>query len=359
MPTPAEFSQRDLKGYNLGKAILEFAERGHLTGLEREADQEMTKRSNRRPTSFWVPTDALVSRTAQLAGTATLGGNLIQTTVGTWIDQLRARMVFGQMGMTMMSGLYGNVALPKLNGGGSGNVQFLTETQACTLSELNFTQVVLSPKCAAVGMEYSKQLFAQSNVHEIVLADLASSLANAIDQAVAHGGGSASFTGLQIATGVNAVTISANGGAPSWQNVLDLEEAVATANGSNGASGYLTNPKVRSYLKRTAQITNVSGPVWPVARSTDNFETLNAYRALVTSAVSNVLTKGTATTCCSAAFFSSDWSQAVLGLWGALDITVDSTGKAANRLVDVWAHQFCDFQLKQPACFARTLELLA
>ena len=352
-----EFSQKETRGYNLGKAILEFAEGGRLSGLEAELNTEIISRTGVRPHSFFAPADALKynTRAAGILGTATLGGYLVATETGNWIDILRANMIFGQLGVSVMGGLNGKVAFPRLSSGSA--VSWPAETATVTATEIQYEQVLLSPKCAAAGVEYSKMLLQTSNVHDVIIADLGRAIGNAIDAGIAHGSGTAEFTGLQIATGVNAVTIAADGGAPSMQVVLDLEEAVATANGVAGRGGYATNPKVRSVLKRTAIIADIAGPVWSLQRSPDGFETLNGYKAAVSSAIASNLTAGTNTAVCSAAFFSSDWSQAVLGLWGALDLTIDPVTLAANRVVKVWAHQLCDFQLKQPACFARILEL--
>jgi hypothetical protein len=71
------------------------------------------------------------------------------------------------------------------------------------------------------------------------------------------------------------------------------------------------------------------------------------------------LTKGTATTVCSAAIFASDWSMATIGLFGAPDITVDPYTKADTGQVKITLNQFYDFGIRQPAAFAKTEDLLA
>lgn len=352
------FSDTVLKGYDLGKALQEFVQHGRISGLEAEADRELTKKFGRSASSFWVPTQGLQTRT-QLAGTASVGAELVPTTLGNYVDILRAQTQFTRMGVKIMAGLQGNLALPRLTS--SGVCQWLAETAACTLSELEFDQVLFEPDCVAAGLEYSKLLFGQStpnNINDVVVHDLGQIIGCEIDRVIAHGSGSDQPTGLQTLTGVNAVTISANGGAPTWDVLLALEEAVATSNGTSGPAGFITNPKVRRKLKGTQIFTDTGDAIWSVQRSVDGFETLAGYRAATTSQIASNLTTGTSTTICSPIFFSSDWSQAVLGLWGGLDLTVDSITKASQRVVVIWAHQFADFQVRQPACFSRCLELL-
>jgi len=111
-------------------------------------------------------------------------------------------------------------------------------------------------------------------------------------------------------------------------------------------SGYLINSKVRAKCKTTTKATNLPF-IWDAGD-----RPLNGYRAGVTSNVPSNLTKGTSTTVCSAVLFASDWSQAVLGLFGAPDVVVDPYTLAATGQVRITLNQYCDFAIRQPAAFA-------
>jgi hypothetical protein len=86
---------------------------------------------------------------------------------------------------------------------------------------------------------------------------------------------------------------------------------------------------------------------------------LNGYRAAITNNVPANLTKGTSTTICSAAIFGSDWSMAVVGLFGAPDVTVDPYTKADTGQVKITLNQFADMQVRQPAAFSKVDDLLS
>ena len=85
---------------------------------------------------------------------------------------------------------------------------------------------------------------------------------------------------------------------------------------------------------------------------------VNGYRVGITNNVPSNLTKGTATTICSAAFFSSDWSMSVIGLFGAPDVTVDPYTKADTGEVKITINAFADSGVRQPGAFAKCEDLL-
>jgi hypothetical protein len=53
------------------------------------------------------------------------------------------------------------------------------------------------------------------------------------------------------------------------------------------------------------------------------------------------------------------WSMAVLGLFGAPDVTVDPYSLAATGQVRITLNQFADFGVRQPGAFAKIDDLLA
>lgn len=62
---------------------------------------------------------------------------------------------------------------------------------------------------------------------------------------------------------------------------------------------------------------------------------------------------------CSAALFGSDFSMAILGLFGAPDVVVDPYTLAATGQVRITLNQFFDFGVRQPAAFAKIDDLLS
>ena len=85
----------------------------------------------------------------------------------------------------------------------------------------------------------------------------------------------------------------------------------------------------------------------------------NGYRALVSNTLPSNLTKGTSSTVCSAALFSSDWSMWLAGLFGPPDVTVDPFTLAPTGQVRITLNQFADGGARHPAAFAKIDDLLS
>ncbi len=101
--------------------------------------------------------------------------------------------------------------------------------------------------------------------------------------------------------------------------------------------------------------------IWPTdaVPGADGMFRVNGYRAAITNNLPSNLTKGSSTTVCSAALFGSDWSMAVLGLFGPPDVTVDPYSLAPTGQVRITLNQYADFGVRQPAAFAKIDDLLA
>ena len=86
---------------------------------------------------------------------------------------------------------------------------------------------------------------------------------------------------------------------------------------------------------------------------------LNSYRAAVTNNVPSNLTKGTSTTVASAALFGSDWSNVVIGTFGAPDVVIDPFTLAKTGQVAITLNMFADLAHRQPATTAKREDLLS
>jgi len=186
-----------------------------------------------------------------------------------------------------------------------------------------------------------------------VQSDLAAVLGLAIQQAAINGTGASNQpTGLLTAI-TSSVIGGANGLAPTWQNMIDLETGVAAANADIGAMAYLTNAKMRGKLKSTQKFTGTNGmPVWDAGNTP-----INGYRCGVTNAVPSNLTKGTSNGVCSAAIFGN-FSDLIIGMWGTLDLLVDPyTGSTAGT-VRVVTLQDVDVAIRNVESFTTMVDAL-
>ena len=304
-----------------------------------------------------VQARALVQRLMQRdmsVGTANAGGNLVATDLlaASFIDLLRNRMVLAGLGATVLDGLTGNVAIPSQTAGAS--TYWVAEATAVTESQAVFGQVVMTPKTVGMFTDYSRKTLLQTTpaIEALVRADLASGIAVEIDRVGLAGSGSgAEPTGIINTGGIGAVAGGTNGAAPTYANMVALEEAVAIANADVGAMSYVTNAKMRAQLKLTQVFASTNGvPVW-------QGNEVNGYRAAVTNGMPSTLTKGSASGICSAIAFGN-FSDLLMGFWSGLDLILDPYALATAGGRRIVALQDCDVKVRRAASFAAMLDAL-
>ena len=333
-PTDADIglSEREARSFSIVKAIRDIASGKGLQGFEKEASEAAAKHYGRSlaPNAFTVPND--VMRRDMTAGTNSAGGYTVQTTVGPLIEMLRNKMVTSAAGVQIMSGLVGNVALPKQTA--AGTAYWLAENANITESSQTLAQISMTPHRLGAFTDISKQLIAQSSldVEGFVRNDLATILALAIDKAVLEGSGSSGQpTGILSTTGVGSVTF---GGAPTWAKVVEFETDVATANADIGTMNYVTTAAVRGAWKTTVKTANQA-----IFLAEQN--STNGYGLLVTNQVSD-----------DKVIFGA-FSAASLGIWGGVDVLVDPYGsQAIAGLVRIVAQTYVDVGVRQAGAFA-------
>ena len=71
--------------------------------------------------------------------------------------------------------------------------------------------------------------------------------------------------------------------------------------------------------------------------------------------VSKTLTKGTASGTCTA-LFCGDFSQAMIGLWGSVDLIVDPLTSKPDIAIDVY--QTADIQFRNPQGITKCLDIV-
>jgi HK97 family phage major capsid protein len=324
-------------------------------GLELEASRAVEKIFGRTPEGFYIPAD--VFRRDFNVGTATEAGNLVATDLRTdlYVDALRAKLVASTLGMRILSGLTSSIAIPRKST--ASTLGTLTEIGSASESAPAIAQVSLTPKRVGAYVEYSKQALLQSSmpIENMLRDDLISGAAVLLENGIINGSGTApQMTGLRNTTGMGTSTGGTAGAAPTWALMVGLETLCAAANAEpDMLAGYLLNTQTRGKLKTVQRGTNLNF-IWE-----NGGMPVNGYRVAVTNNVPANLTKGSSTTVCSAALFSSDWSMAVLGLFGAPDVTVDPYSLAATGQVRITLNQFADFGVRQPGAFAKIDDLLS
>ena len=321
--------------------------------FEFEVSDATAKVMGKESRGLMVPAEVL--RRDLVVGTATAGGNVVATDLlaANFIDLLRNKAVVMGLGTQMLTGLQGNIAIPRQTGGATG--YWVAESGAPTESQQAFDQVSMSPKTLGAFTDISRKLLLQSSVdiETFVRNDLATVLALEIDRAAIHGSGSSNQpTGILATSGIGSVAGGTNGAAPTWANIIALETEVAQDNADLGSLNYLTNTKVRGKLKGT--FTNSTYGEAPVFGQDGR---MNGYNAAVTNMVSSTLTKGSASGVCSAILFGN-FADLIVGMWGSLDLMVDPYTSSTSGTVRVVALQDLDIAVRHPESFAAMLDAL-
>jgi HK97 family phage major capsid protein/HK97 family phage prohead protease len=284
--------------------------------FEIEASDAAAAKLGRQSRGITIPQDVL--RRDLNVGAATAGGNLVATELdaGSFIDLLRNASALDQAGATVLTGLTGNVAIPRQSG--AGTAYWVAESGAPTESQQSVDQVSLTPKTVAAFTDYSRRLMLQSSidVENMVRSDLATVLALKIDLAGLYGTGSNSEPlGLKLTTGVGTEDFAA--ATPTFAEVVALESDVATANALMGSPVYLMNAAMRGGLK-TKQKDAGSGLFVMEG------DLVNGYRGVLSNQVA------------SGDLWFGNFADLIIGYFSGLDLMVDPTPTAPPGLCAWW-----------------------
>jgi HK97 family phage major capsid protein/HK97 family phage prohead protease len=325
-------SEKETRQFSFVKALNYLANQGDAQA-RREAEFEIevgraaADKYERSSNGIVVPNEVL--RRDLVVGTPSAGGNLVddELLAGSFIELLRNRLAFAQAGVTMLSGLQGNISIPRQSS--ASTAYWVGENAAPTESQQAVDQVNMTPKTVGAYVDYSRRLLLQSSidVEGMVRNDLARVIALEIDRAAIYGTGSSNQPlGLTNTTGIGSQTITTFG---TFEEYIGMETDVASANADAGSLRYIINAAARGALKSTEKATNTAQFVFM-----DN--EINGYPVIVSNQLAN-----------NDALFG-DFSMMIMGMWSGLDLTVDPYAGATAGTVRVIALQDVDFAVKQP-----------
>lgn len=277
-----------------------------ITGAEAEMHAELERRHGApKHGGILVPLAAFEKR----ANTTTSAPELVGTDhrADQYIGPLRASLLVKRLGVRTLSGLVGNVSIPKAGTGLSAG--WVTEGQALPESDMDFAGVTLTPHHVGGITEMSRQLIQQSApaIEDLVREDLSFAVAQAVDAAIVAGTGTGGQPlGIIGRAGVQEAELPA-----SWDDVLDMEQLLAAINVT--PTGWYTTPAVMTALRKILKA--------PTAGS-DYIATASTIGELP-AASSNAAPADTA--------ILGDWSQVLLGQWGAVEILVNPYAETPYR----------------------------
>lgn len=358
-------TEREARRFSMVRAIAALAATGaesrkarEAAAFEIECSQAVADKIGREARGVFVPNE--VQQRDLVVGTTTAGGHLVSTDLlaSSFIDLLRNRMSVMRAGAQMLTGLQGNIALPRMTG--AATAYWVTEGNAPTESQQAFDQVTMSPKTVGAFTDLSRKLLLQSSVdvEGLVRRDLATVLGLEIDRVALNGSGSAPQPrGVLQTSGIGAVVGGTNGLAPTWAHIVELWSDVAAANADFGTTGFVTNSKMIGKLMTTEKATGTAQFVCTGFPDASGVTSIAGARAVVSNQVPSNLTKGTSSGVCSAIAFGN-WADLIVGMWGVLDLMVDPYSNSTSGTVRVVALQDVDVAVRHAESFSAMLDAL-
>ena len=348
-----DLSPAEVKQYSYARAIsaaLARAEGQAASGFEVEVSQDIERglpANTRSHGGIYVPMSLQRAAIAEsLYNTATKGAESVFTEPGELIDMLRNQSAAVRLGARVMGGLMGPVSFPKQTG--ANTAYWMPENDGSNVTAGNATlgSVSLSPKTLQATSAYSRQLVAQStlDVEQFIRSDLAAVHALAWDKAVFHGAGASNEPdGLYHIGGTNNVAM---GGVPTFGKLVDMVTEVNKDNALAGNLAFVTTPGMAGKLAQTVVAANTdTRMIW----SGNLLEgQLAGFRALSTNQILATLGGGS-----EHGLIFGDWSQAMIGMWGAMEIIVDPYALKKQGMIEITSFQLCDIAFRHVTSFCK------
>jgi HK97 family phage major capsid protein len=368
-PIAPPLTEGERKRYSFARGLLAAA--GMVSrdqaGLEMEVSGEIAKRLGKEGaagSSLFVPNDLEV----RALGSATSGGGaeFKFTQPRPFIEMLREKLVVRAAGCTVLSGLTAPIAFPRQTVAGAATAR--TEVPGSDLADTDSTYDTLSMSAKTIqrNTAVSRQLLFQASedVENLIRSDLAAVLALAVDAQALNGGGTNQIAGLLSNTSITTVTLGANGGTITYAALVGLERAVAIGNADVGRLAVVTNAQQRAQARQVQVFSGTNGvPLWvggangTQAMAVGEIMGPNGYSAYSSQQIPSNLTKGTATTICSAWVFGN-YAELILGEWGAMEFIVDPYSKKKQALLEIEAIIYADVGVRHTASFAKIQDAL-
>lgn len=360
-----DLSAGDTNRFSTVRAIRAISEKSwEKAPFEAECSREISQRLNKQPDpmKFYVPYDVqkrAISHSAlsaqqralnlsgaapwqtraDVVGTLGSGGYLVETQNVGFVELLRNRSVIFRLGARQLSGLVGNINVPKQTGAASA-FWTTSETNQITENEQTFGQMSLTPKTVGAYTEVSRLLLLQSSpdVEGIVNADLAAVTALAVDTGGLNGPGTGgqplgvfNTTGVGTASGMSTI---------AYAGQLNFQVAVANANVMPVSGAYATTPTVAALLMQRTRFANTATPLW-------DGNLWDANGALQCAGFPGMSSKQIPT----GSMVFGDWNSLVVAEWGVLEIEVNPYANFQAGIIGIRALMTCDIGLRYPGAF--------
>jgi len=326
-------------------------------GYERELSEEIANRTGKEARGFYMPSDLNWGQRDQTVNPNSAGGFLVGTEhlSDQFISALYAKLSIGELGARVMTGLKGNISIPKLSAQ-TTNTAFVAEGGAPTEGAATFAQINMTPKTLASYVDCSRKLMLQSDpsVESVLRNDIITQFARKIDSVAINGGATNEPSGIMpgVASG-NVVSMGTNGLAPTYAKIVELIKAVDVSNAMGSNPAFLTNPKVIAALRTIAKQSGGAEGNFIMEAASE----ILGYNVASTTLVPSNLAKGTGSALSAAIF--GDFSNVMLGFWSGVDVVVDTSSLSTSGGTRLAFFQDLDVAIRHDTGFGVIKDIIA
>ncbi|MGE4125739.1 MAG: phage major capsid protein [Pusillimonas sp.] len=289
-------------------AINAQVENRAVTGALAEYNQERARQGvTARRGGVLVPSSLFEKRTTQ---DTTVQSKIVPDDyrADQFIGLFRNSMVMRSLGARVLSGLRGDVVIPKQTG--ASTAYWVAEGDSLTESNPTFDTIKMTPKHVGALASMSRQLLQQANpsIEQLVRDDFVSVIGLAIDKAMIHGlAANDEPVGILNTTGIQTGSLATL----DWEAVIALLEKLALQNLTPNAM--ITHPAVATALRTTLK-DSVAGAEYLMQGGNMAGVPVN-----VTNQLDAKVTAGPPAVT-TGRLILGDFSQMIVGEWGSAEI---------------------------------------
>ena len=332
-----EALSRELRSFSLTRMIAHKAGiDGVDAGREIEMQAELARRAGGPAKGFYCPTEIFETRVQTTATSAAILPTDFRPDLFT--SALTASAVVTTLGATVLTGLTGNVEIPREVG--SPAVGWVNENEALSYGDATFDKMTLSPHHVGAISEISRNMVMQASpdVEQLLRNMLARNIALEIDRAAVNGSG----------IGAVPLGILNDAAVPSEAYLTDLftttANMIAKADLANVSPtrGFLSTNGVKATAAKTKDADG-----HPLGIATIFHGEPVQFSNQVPNNLNPTLNKH--------GLIYGDWRDFVIGVWSQLDVLVNPFAESAyskgNILIRAMAT--VDFGVRRPASFVK------
>lgn len=263
--------------------------------------------------------------------------SVVEVNIYPIMDAIREQLVLTRAGATMLTGLQGDLRLPRVTGiKASWSDEGAEATEGVEFDY--FSSQVMGAKRIATYVDITNKLLEQSSqdINALIQRDIVRAVSSAIQDAALGGGTRTSAKPGGIFNGVGAAVEL------SFADIVDLESNVASANSLSDTACYIMHPKAYGMCKLTPKATNTG-----LGMIADG-DMVNGYKTLRTTGIYTKDESGTPTY--GVAF--GDFSEMFIGQWGNITVKVDPYTQATKGVTRLHVEAYVDVVVRNKSAIS-------